>query len=477
MSTQTDQSNLVERLRRILGPKGWLDDPDDLEPYVTEWRGFWRGSCLGAALPDSTEQVSQVVKACNETQTPVTPIGGNTGLVGGGVPNGGIVVATKRLNRVIGVDPANQTMTVEAGCILADIQAHAEEADLLFPLSLGAEGTCQVGGNLSTNAGGVGVLRYGNARDLTLGLEVVLPSGEIWNGMTGLRKDNTGYDLKHLFMGAEGTLGIITGAVLKLFPAPKSRETAVVALPSVEAALDLFVQVRAISGDNLTAFEILNAAAMSLVNIHIPDARNPFAETHPCYALVELTSSRETDDLRSVIETSFTHAFDEGSALDAVLAENEQQKEALWRIRETIPEAQVLEGASIKHDVSVPVSSVPAFVNAAEAKVAENIPGARIVAFGHMGDGNLHYNLTVPENGDGEAFLAKRDEINNVIHDLVVNMNGSFSAEHGIGQLKRDDLGRYGSVAAISAMRAIKSALDPNNIMNPGKVIPTQGQQ
>lgn len=472
MNSEPDTHTLIQQLRQILGPKGWVDDAAGVESYITEWRGMWRGSCIGVAMPESTDQVSQVVKLCNETATPITPMGGNTGLVGGGVPDGGIVVSTRRLDRILDLDPANQTISVEAGCILSTIQERAAEAGLLFPLSLGAEGTCQIGGNLSTNAGGVGVLRYGNARDLTLGLEVVLPSGDIWNGMTGLRKDNTGYDLKHLIMGAEGTLGIITGAVLKLFPNPKSRETAILALPSVEAALELFVQLRSDGGDNLTAFEILNAMAMTLVAKHIPDARNPFEDNYPCYSLIELTSSRAGDDLRSVLETCFTHALESGIVIDAVLAESAQQSEALWRLRESIPEAQVLEGASIKHDVSVPVSSVPALVERAEEALAEHLPEARIVAFGHMGDGNLHYNLTLPENGDSEAFMSQREMINRVIHDLVMELKGSFSAEHGIGQLKREDLGRYGSPAALSTMRAIKSALDMKGIMNPGKVIP-----
>ncbi len=464
--------SLNNRLQDLLGPKGWIDAPDDLEPFITEWRGLWRGSCIGVALPDSTEHVAAVIRLCAETGTAVVPHGGNTGLVGGGVPDGGIVLSTKRLNRIRDLDVANQTMTVEAGCILAEIQTKAMEAGLFFPLSLGAEGTCQIGGNLSTNAGGVGVLRYGNARDLTLGLEVVVPPGDIWDGLKGLRKDNTGYDLKHLFIGAEGTLGVITAAVLKLYPYPHGRETALVALPSAEAALALFVQIRAVGGDNLTAFEIINQMAMGLVGRHIPDGRSPFSAPHAYYALVELTSPRTNDDLRTIMETCFETALEERIIDDAVIAESAGQAASLWRLRESIPEAQVIEGASIKHDISVPVSKVPDFIQQANEQIAATLTGARVVAFGHMGDGNLHYNLSKPENGDDQVFLDQWDMFNRLVHDIAVNMGGSFSAEHGIGQLKRHELDRYGSPVAISMMRGIKAALDPHGIMNPGKVIP-----
>ncbi len=469
---------LIDRLRETLGPRGWIDLPDDLEPYITEWRGLWRGNCMGVAFPESTEQVAAVIRLCAETRTPVVPHGGNTGLVGGGVPQGGIVLSAKRMNRIREIDVANQTMTVDAGCILADIQTTVADAGLFFPLSLGAEGTCQIGGNLSTNAGGVGVLRYGNARDLTLGLEVVTPSGDIWNGLKGLRKDNTGYDLKHLFIGAEGTLGVITGAVLKLYPAPQSHATAMVGLASAEAALALFVQIRAIGGDNLTAFEIINHMAMGLVNTHIPEARNPFATSHAYYALVELSSSRPADDLRAIMENCFENALEGGIIEDAVIAESTGQAAGLWRLRESIPEAQVTEGASIKHDISVPVSKVPDFIQQASAQVAATLSGTRVVAFGHMGDGNLHYNLTFPENTpenndeNDQGFLDQWSTFNRVVHELAVSMGGSFSAEHGIGRLKRGELGRYGSPVAISMMRGIKSVLDPHGIMNPGKVIP-----
>ena len=469
-------SPLQDRFRDMLGPKGWLDAPDSLEPFVTEWRGFWRGSCCGVALPENTEQVAAIVRLCAGTGTSIVPHGGNTGLVGGGVPDGGIVLSTRRMNKIRDVDIANHTMTVDAGCILADIQARATEAGLFFPLSLGAEGTCQIGGNLSTNAGGVAVLRYGNARDLALGLEVVLPSGEVWDGMKGLRKDNAGYDLKHLFIGAEGTLGVITGAVLKLYPAPKSHQTALVALPTIPAALELLGLLQRAGGDSLTAFELINQTAMQLVSTHIPDARNPFAESHACYVLAELTSPREDDNLRAIMETCFGAALENGIIADAVIAESAGQAANLWRLRESIPEAQVIEGASIKHDISVAVSKTPDFIRIADEQINATLPGTRIVAFGHLGDGNIHYNLTLPEDcksADGQqVFMGRWDTFNRLVHDIAVKMGGSFSAEHGIGQLKRDDLGRYASPIEISMMRGVKAAMDPDGIMNPGKVIP-----
>ncbi len=467
-------SELKSRLQDLLGPKGWLEESDQLEPYVTEWRGLWRGSCLGVAIPDSTEQVSAILKICSDTRTSVVPHGGNTGLVGGGVPNGGIVLSTKRLNRIRELDTANQTMTVDAGCILADIQDRATEAGLYFPLSLGAEGTCRIGGNLATNAGGVGVLRYGNARDLALGLEVVLPSGEIWDGLKALRKDNTGYDLKHLFIGSEGTLGVITGAVLKLYPYPQARQTVMAAVSSVEDLLAFYTRIRNRGGDNLTAFEIINAMAMELVSQNIPEVRNPFGKPYPYYALLDFTSSRAEDDLRAVLEPCLSEALEEGTIVDAVFAESTAQADDLWRLREAIPEAQVIEGASIKHDISVPVSRIPDFIQQAEAAVSGAMEGVRIVNFGHMGDGNLHFNLTLPKGSDGPAFLDKWDDFNRIIHDIAMSMGGSFSAEHGLGRLKRDELVKYGSPAAISLMRSIKQTLDPAGIMNPGKVIPEQ---
>ncbi len=470
-----DNETLKNELQDLLGPKGWLDGDgpnDDIEPFITEWRGFWRGSCIGVAKPASTEEVAKIVTLCAQAATPISVIGGNTGLVGGGVPGGGIVLSTARLNTIRSMDPDNLTMTVEAGCILAHIQDTAKQAGMLFPLSMASQGSCQIGGNLSTNAGGVAVLRYGNARDLVLGLEVVLPSGEIWNNLKALRKDNTGYDLKHLFMGAEGTLGIITAAVLKLSPQPLARETALIALPDVEAALKAFTALRGACYDALTAFEIISQSALELVEKHIAGTKGLFTQTHPYYALVELTSTRPMDSLRDILLGCLEPALESGIISDALIAENESQATSFWHIRESIPQAQVLEGPSIKHDISVPISAIPVFMTRAKQAILQIQPDVRIIAFGHMGDGNLHYNLSQPIAMDDHEFRAMWDDFNRIVHDIVMDMDGSFSAEHGIGQLKRRDLARYASPVEIELMRSVKSVLDPQNIMNPGKVIP-----
>lgn len=467
-----DVSILTTGLASLLGPRGWLRGDEDVERYVTEWRKMWRGSCLGVAIPATTQEVADVVRLCADAHVPITPQGGNTGLVGGGVPYGGVVLSTSRLNRIRSTDIANQTMTVEAGCILATVRERADDANLLFPLSLGAEGTCQIGGNLSTNAGGVGVLRYGNARDLVLGLEVVLPNGHVLDNLGGLRKDNTGYELNHLFMGAEGTLGIITAATLKLFPRPRSRQTTLIALPDIDHALETFMSLRSTAGDCLSAFEIIGRQAMALVETHITKSPCGFDEIHPYYALAELTSPRQSDHLRDVMEECLGEGLDSGAVSNALFAETNAQAETFWRLREAIPEAQILEGASIKHDISVPVSRIPALVRQAGDAVTNILPKVRIVAFGHMGDGNLHFNLSQPKDMDGAEFLEKRAEFNEVVHHITVELGGSFSAEHGIGTLKRDDLRRFKSSVAVDLMRTLKSSIDPSDIMNPGKLIP-----
>ncbi len=468
MTTDT----LIENLSNLLGPKGWSIDSDANEPFITEWRGFWRGSCIGVAKPANTDEVAAVVRYCAEAGVSISPIGGNTGLVGGGVPDGGIVLSTQRLNTIREINVDNMTMTVEAGCILNSVQTAASQKNLLFPLSLGAEGTCQIGGNLSTNAGGVGVLRYGNARDLVLGLEVVLPSGEIWNSLKGLRKDNAGYEMKHIFMGSEGTLGIITAAVLKLFPAPRTSQTALIALPGGRAALKAFSLLRQTCFDSLSAFEIISHTALELVQKHIPNTSGLFDAPSPFYALIELTSTRDNDDLRTLLENALSGALETSVISDALIAENDAQRATFWRVRETIPEAQVIEGASVKHDISIPVSAIPEFIEQADKAVLSSLPGTRLVCFGHMGDGNLHYNLSQPPQMDGKDFLDLWDNMNRIVHDIAINMGGSFSAEHGIGQLKRKDLGRYASEIEIDLMRTLKKTLDPQNILNPGKVIP-----
>jgi FAD/FMN-containing dehydrogenase len=402
---------------------------------------------------------------------PIVAQSGNTGLVGGGVPRGGIVLSTARLGRVRAVDALNFTMTVEAGVILANVQAAADAHGLLFPLSLAAEGSCRIGGNLATNAGGIAVLRYGNARDLVLGIEVVLPDGQVWDGLRALRKDNSGYDLKHLFLGSEGTLGIITAAVLKLFPKPKHTETALVALGSAEAALALFHRLGASLGDALTAFELIPRIAMDFCLKHIAGSVDPFDAPHRTYVLLRLASLREDQGLRDALEEALGAALGDGGIEDAVIAASDAQAQAFWHLRESIPEAQKYEGGSIKNDVSVPVSQVPAFIARAAAACEAELPGIRVVAFGHVGDGNVHFNLSQPAGMDRAHYLAQWPRLERIVCDIAADMGGSFSAEHGVGQLKRDCLVRYRPASELALMRAIKRAIDPANIMNPGKIL------
>ncbi len=459
----------IKALKDLLGPQGWLTDESDIEPYLIEERGIYRGSCAGVALPASTKEVAAAVKICAGAGIAMIPQGGNTGLVGGGVPDGGVVIGLKRMNRIIEIDPANMTLKAEAGAILAHIQDAAFEAGCLFPLSLGAEDSCQIGGNVSTNAGGVQVLRYGTTRDMVLGLEAVLPDGRVFDGMRSLSKDNTGYDLKHLFIGAEGTLGIITAVALKLYPRPPYKETAMAAVSSLDSALDLFTLVRAAAGGDLTAFEMLSDHCLSLAVKHIPQASNPFGKDHPYYCLIELAGN--SGQLRPILESALEKALGTHIIADAVIAKSESQVHGLWRLRESVPEAQRLEGGSIKHDVAVPVSKIPEFVESATRAVERELKGVRVVAFGHMGDGNIHFNLSQPQGMERQAFMDMWDGFNRLVHDLVHQMGGSFSAEHGIGRLKLDDMKRYKSDVELELMRAVKKALDPKGIMNPGKVI------
>ncbi|MBF0332995.1 MAG: FAD-binding oxidoreductase [Alphaproteobacteria bacterium] len=459
---------LAERLRALLGPSGVIADPAAMAPYLEEQRGLFHGRAALVALPASTAETAAVVALCAEHGVAIVPQGGNTGLVGGGVPfehGGEIVLSMGRMNRVRAIDPANFTITVEAGCVLANVQAAAEEAGCLFPLSLAAEGSCQIGGNLSTNAGGVAVLRWGNARDLVLGLEVVLADGRVWNGLKGLRKDNTGYDLKHLFVGAEGTLGVITAAVLKLFPRPRDIETALVGVADLDHVLALFARARAASGDALGAFELIPRIGLELAVAHVPGCHDPFAGPHAHYVLIEATAPREA------LENLLSQAIEDGLAVDAVIADSLERRRALWRLREAVPEAQKREGASIKHDVSVPVSMVPDFLRRATQAIEAALPGVRVVAFGHVGDGNIHFNLTQPVGAEPKAFLARWEEMNRIVHDIVAGMGGSFSAEHGVGRLKKGELVHYGDPVGLDLMRRIKAALDPQGIMNPGKVL------
>lgn len=468
-------ADALDQIRAVVGPRGWTADPAEMAPFLAEERGLYRGKARMVVRPASTQEVADVVRICAESGIAIVPQGGNTGLVGGGVPHdhgAEIVLSLSRMNRVRALDPLNYAITVEAGCVLANIQKAADEADRLFPLSLGAEGTCQIGGNLSTNAGGIAVLRYGMARDLVLGLEVVLPSGEIWDGLTGLRKDNTGYDLKQLFVGAEGTLGIITAAVLKLFPRPGSIETAFVAVPDPDAAIALLSRMRAGTGDAVTAFELISRRALEMVLKHIPGTSNPLAELHPWHVLIETSSGATGGGLKASLEQVLGAAMEDGLVHDAVLAASGDQAKALWRLRESITEAQKPEGGSIKHDVSVPVSQVPTFIARATAACEERLPGIRIVAFGHAGDGNIHFNMSQPVGADRAAYLARWAEFNRIVHDIVAELGGSISAEHGIGRLKREELLHYKSPVAIELMRTLKRTLDPKNILNPGKVVP-----
>jgi FAD/FMN-containing dehydrogenase len=462
---------VLRAIRDVVGPKGWIDEASALEPYLQEERGLYFGRCAAVVRPASTEELARVVRMCAEAGIPVVPHGGNTGLVGGTIARGGLVLSTARLDRIRALDPVNRTMTVEAGVILADVQAAADEAGALFPLSLAAEGSCRIGGNLATNAGGINVLRYGNARDLVLGLEVVLPDGRVWNGLRGLRKNNTGYDLKQLFLGAEGTLGIITAAVLRLFAKPRVSETALAAVPSVEAAVELFRRLNDVAGDALTAFELMARAAVDLCVAHIPGCADPFGGRHPWYVLLKLTSPRRQDALRETLEEALGEAYEADVVLDAVVAQSETQAAELWRLRESVPEAQKHEGASIKNDVSVPLSRAAEFIDRASRTVEQALPGIRAVVFGHLGDGNIHFNLSQPVGMDRQAYLAEWDRIERLVCDIAVELDGSFSAEHGIGELRRASLLRYTSEVEIELMRRLKRALDPHNIMNPGKII------
>ncbi|MDA0997519.1 MAG: FAD-binding oxidoreductase [Proteobacteria bacterium] len=465
-----DKSAALEKIRTLVGDNNVVTGGTALDAYNTDWRGLFKGSCRFAVRPGSTEEVAEIVKIAGSAKLPIVPLSCNTGLVGGGITEDGIILSTERMNKILAVDPVNSTMTVEAGCILADVQKAADDANRLFPLSLAAEGSCRIGGNLSTNAGGVNVLRYGNARDLVLGLEVVLPDGRVWNGLRGLRKDNTGYEMKHLFMGAEGTLGIITGAVLKLFPKARQTETALIALSGSENVVKLFERAGTVIGDSLNAFEYMNRLSIACT-FGIGTIRDPFALPHQAYVLMEVTSPRDGRHLRDALEEFLGAALEAGEIEDAVIAESGQQRDELWKIRETIPEAQSHFGGSIKNDVSIPVSRVHEFLTRADAAVANVVEGIRPCSFGHIGDGNIHYNLTQPEGADRAAFMAEWHKVTDLVNDIVHDLDGSFSAEHGIGKLKRAELVRYRSGVEIELMRTLKATLDPLGIMNPGKVL------
>ena len=461
----------LSRLKSAVGPKGFSEDPREIAPHLEEWRGSYKGRSALLLKPASTAEVSRVLSICHETSTPIVPQGGNTGLVGGQIPfDGEVLLSLARLNRLRAVDRDGASLVAEAGVILSNVQDAADAAAMLFPLRLASEGSCTIGGNLSTNAGGVNVLRYGMARDLVLGLEVVLADGRVLDLLRTLRKDNTGYDLKQLFIGAEGTLGVITAAAFKLFPKPAETATAFVAVRDPAAAVALLGRLQAETGGLIGAYELVGRSGLDLVLAHIPETSDPLATRAQWYVLAEATSGAKFD-LKAVFEDALGAAMTDGLVGDAVVAASTAQRAALWRLRESLSEAQKKEGASLKHDISVPVAAVPEFLNQATAAVLAAVPGARPVSFGHLGDGNIHFNFNAPAKGDGPAFLARRSEIARIVHDLVHDFVGSMSAEHGIGVMKRDELLRYKSAAEMDLMRALKHTLDPGNILNPGKIV------
>ena len=464
----------LDACRAIAGPAHVLTAPQDTAPYLTDWRGRFTGRARAVVAPASTGEVAALVRLCAQQRVPIVPQGGRTGLVLGSVPDASgsaLLLSLRRLNRIRAIDVFNRTMTVDAGCVLADVQQAASAHGLLFPLSLAAEGSCTIGGNLATNAGGTGVLRYGNTRELCLGLEVVTAHGEVWDGLRGLRKDNTGYDVRDLYIGAEGTLGIITGAVLKLFPQPKAAITALVALCSPGDALQLLKLMEAHCGPTLTGYELMSDVCLRLVAGHFPNLPQPFPGRYPQYALLELSSHESESHGVGLLEGAIERALEAGIVQDAVVATSISQSKALWAIREHIPLAQAAAGKNIKHDISLPISRIADFIDATDARLEALYPGVQVVCFGHLGDGNLHYNIAPPEGIGHEAFLDQQAPINRVVHDSVAAFGGSISAEHGVGALKRDELPRYKSAVELDLMRALKAALDPLGIMNPGKIL------
>lgn len=467
-------TELLDRLRSAVGPDHVLTDDADVAAYVVDWTGVHAGRALAVVRPGSTAEVAEVVRACHESRTPVVPQGGNTGLVGGGVPDGSgtqVVLSLSRMRTVRDVDPVAGTITVDAGVVLADVQAAAAAADRLFPMSLGSEGSCTVGGNLATNAGGTAVLRYGMTRELVLGLEVVLPDGRVWDGLRGLRKDNTGYDLTQLFVGSEGTLGVITGAVLRLFPATPRHATAWVAVPSVDAAVSMLGVAQQHAGAHLATFEIANRQALDLVLTHLPGATDPLATPSDWYVLVELAGAATDGGLDDALESVLGEAVEAGLASDAAIAGSPAQRDALWALREGISEAQKVEGATLKHDVTLPIASLAAWASAMGPVLEGVLPGVRPVTYGHVGDGNLHYNLSAPVGRDDD-LRAAADDLSTAIYDAVAAGHGSISAEHGLGRTKAAAAAAYKSDVEVDLMRAVKRALDPDGLMNPGVLLP-----
>lgn len=472
LTKPTDE--VIERLKSVVGAAGFLAGAVDVERYRHDFRGLYAGRTPLVVRPKTSAEVAQVLSICNAAHVGVVPHGGNTSYCGGATPDDSnlqIVLALERLNRIRAIDAADFSITAEAGCLLADVQSAAERAGRLFPLSLGSEGSCQVGGNLSTNAGGTAVLRYGMMRDLVLGLEVVLADGRVLEGLRSLRKDNRGYDLKQLFIGAEGTLGVITAATLKLFPKAVSHATAICAVRDPAAAVSLLGFLRSAAAETLTTFELIPRLAMTLVTRHIAGTRDPFSAEHPWYVLVELAGAQAKANTEELLENALADAARGGLVVDAALAASEAQREAMWRLRESIPEAQRRAGAGLKHDVAVPISAIAAFMARAAAWVEANVPDGELLAYGHLGDGSLHFNVQQRAGTDAAAFLARGALVQRAIHDLAASANGSFSAEHGIGRSKVAELERYKSAIELELMHALKRTLDPNGILNPGKVL------
>ncbi len=465
---------LIEQLEAITGPKGIITQEADMQGYLTEWRDKYVGKAKVIVLPKNTGEVAAIVKLCSKTETPIVPQGGNTSLVGGSIPfDSGeeVILSLKRMNQVREVDVSGGTLTVEAGCILADLQNIADENGHMFPLRIGSEGSCQIGGNISTNAGGVQVLHYGNTREQVLGLEVVLPDGRIWNGLTNLRKDNTGYDLKQLFIGGEGTLGIVTAAVVKMYPKPKYQQVALIAIPDVEAAITFLGLARQMSGDQVTAIELIPRIGIDLVVKNVPNFSDPMPAQYDWHILVEISSS-VTENLSGLMEEILEAGFNQEIVLDAVIPASDTQQQKLWTLREEISAAQKPEGGSIKHDISVPIARIADFIKEANTALEKIVPNFRPVIFGHIGDGDLHYNPLQPRDMEKQDFLDLWEPVSRTVHDIAHSMGGSISAEHGIGRMKKNDLTLYKSEVELDMMRKVKAALDPKKIFNPGKLLP-----
>lgn len=469
----TVRDSLMARLATIVGPQNVLTGEEATAPYERERRGLFTSTPLAVVRPQDTRAVAGVVAACAAANTAIIPQGGNTGLVGGSSAQtrDAVIISLENLNRIRDIDPANATVTAEAGCTLADVQATAASHDRLFPLSYAAESKCRIGGNLATNAGGMNVLRYGNARELTLGVEVVLADGRIWDGLRGLRKDNSGYDLRDLFIGSEGTLGIITAAVMRLFPQPRQTTTALIGLDHAEDALKLLQRLQTATGESITAFELMSRFSVETVIRHTEQCSDPFGTSYPWYVVMDASTTREADDLAMRVWAALGEAHRDELVREWHMGAEPAERETLWRLRNQIPAAQRHEGASIKHDIAVPVSRVPEFLARADALVQDYMPGIRPCPFGHVGDGNIHYNLSQPEAMEPDTFLGHWGPLSRRVHDLAVALGGSFAAEHGVGRLKPDELQRLKSPVESELMRTIKTALDPENRMNPGAVV------